>query len=136
MAFTPTVGQVAVLDLTIGAGVQHWKGPGINWKFSPDPKITDKSNFRDGRIKNRTLDDAQITLTLVYDQADSPLKAAGGNVLIGSSGTARLFVDATNFISCPILVGPVGVENPGMEDDLMLDVTLELNGAITWPAGV
>lgn len=136
MSFTPTVGQVAVLDLTLGGGATHWKGPGINWKFNPDPKITDKSNFRDGRIKNSTLADATISLTLVYDQADSPLKAIGGNVIIGTTGTARLFVDATNFISCPVIVGAVGIENPGMEDDLMLDVTLELNGAITWPAGV
>lgn len=136
MPFTPTVGQVAVLDLSLGAGAAHWKGPGINWKFNPDPKITDKSNFRDGRIKNPTLPDATISLTLVYDQADSPFKASGGNVLIGVAGTARLFVDATNFISCPVLVGAVGIENPGMEDDLMLDVTLELNGAITWPPGV
>ena len=142
MAFTPTVGQVAQVKLTCGAGgTADWIGPGINWKLNIDPKVVDKSNFRDGRIRNKTMQDADGTLTLVYDQNDSPFKTTGGNVLDGLSGTAKFFVDATHYFSCPFIIAGVGVENPGMEDDLMLDITINLSSdgthsTVTYPTGV
>jgi len=136
MSFTPTVGQVAVLDLTLGGGAAHWIGPGINWKLHLDPKVVDKSNFRDGRIKNATLPDGTLTLTIVYDQADSPFKTTGGNITMGATGTARCFVDATHYWTVPVIVGPLDLENSGMEDDLGLEIEFDLNGTAVPPVGV
>lgn len=142
MAFTPTVGQVAVVKLTTGSGGgTDWVGAGVNWKLNIDPKTVDKSNFRDGRIRNKTLQDADLSLTLVYDQGDSPFKLTTGNLLDGLISTAKCFVDATHYFVVPGIVSSVGVENPGMEDDLMLDIGIQLsnNGTIstvTYPTGV
>lgn len=141
MPFTPTTGKVAVVKLTLGAGLADWIGPGINWKLDIDPKVVDKSNFRDGRIRNPTLQDAHLTLTLVYDQADSPFKVTGGHVLDGASGTAKLYTDATHYFSVPIILSAVGVEFGGVEEDLMLNVGFDLssdgtNSTVTYPTGV
>jgi hypothetical protein len=139
MSFTPTVGQVAIVKITLGAGgATDWVGPGITAKADLDGKVVDKSNFRDGRIKNATLPDATVTLTLVYDQADSPFKTGtgGAQITLGATGTLKYCVDATHYFGLPVIVQTIGLENPGMEDDLMCDVEFGLNGSITYPAGV
>jgi len=135
MSFQPTTGKVAKLTISMAGGKADWLGPGINWKLNVDPKLVDKSNFRDGRLKNPTLTDATCNLTLVYDKADPLFKtgATAASVLAGASGTAKLYVDDTAFYTMPFVIGPVGVENPGMEDDVMVDLELSLSGGDITP---
>ena len=71
MPMTPTAGQVAKLTATLGAGQADYIFPGINWDLKIDGKVVDKSNFRDGRYKVGTLADAELSLTLVWDAAES-----------------------------------------------------------------
>lgn len=127
--FHPTSGAVAILVVSGGTV------PGINWKFNFDPKLKDVSNFRDGRVKAGTLPDGNVSVRLVYDKSKPPTAAGGYNLRPGATGSAKLYVDDTNFWTVPYVVGPIGPENPGVEDVVYQDVTLEYsNGDIVYPA--
>lgn len=130
MSFTPTAGNAAIAK--IGSNTI----PGINWKLNIDPKLTSNaSNFRDGRVKIATLLDASVTIRLVWDSADPPTLSSGLNIRPGESATILCYVDGTNFWSVPSVIGPIGPENAGLEDVVMMDVTFEFSGsAVTYPA--
>lgn len=132
MAYTPIAGNVAVLKDSNGTY------PGINWKLNIDAKATkNASNFRDGRVTVGTLHDAQLTFRLVYDSADPPTKTSKYNLRPGASVVVDAYVDATNFYAFPGLVSIIGPENPGLEDVVGMDVTVELSEqstSLTYPA--
>lgn len=129
MAFTPTAGTVAVAKDSNGTY------PGINWKLNIDGKVTtNPSNFRDGRVAIGTLTDAQLTLRLIWDSADPPTKVAKYNLREKASVTVNCYVDAANYFIFPGVVSTIGPENPGIEDVVGMDVTIQLSGTITYPA--
>lgn len=130
---TATSGATAVL--AIGGTVAANVVPGINWKLTYDPKLKDISNFRDGRSKKDTLPDGSVTLRLIWDASNPATKASGFNLRAAATVTAYCFVDATNYFVLPGIVGPIGPENPGLEDVVGMDVTIEYsNGTFVYPA--
>lgn len=132
MAFTPTQGMIAILTLTMTGGTLQTV-PAINWKADLDGKLADTSNFRDGRSKTGTLPDASISCTLVWDAGEQVTKVADTGLRLGVGGVAKCYTDASHFFSCPVKVGTIGLDNGGVENVLMVDVTLGLDGAITYP---
>ncbi len=132
MAFTPTEGQIAKVTLTMTGGTLTTI-PGTNWKLNLDAKTKDVSNFRDGRRRWDTLHDATLTVTLVWDSAEQPTKAATTGVRLGVTGTAKCYTDATKFFEVPVIVAQIEPENSGVEDVVMMNVTFELDGSITYP---
>jgi hypothetical protein len=133
MAFTPTEGEVAVVKLSMTGGTADTIVPGTGWKLQLDGKPKDVSNFRDGRKRKGTLPDASLTMTLVWDAGEQATKASVTGIRLGVTGTAKCFTDATKFFSVPVIVAQIEPENEGVEGVVMLPVTLQLNGAITYP---
>ncbi len=132
MAFTPTAGKNAVAKLTLG-GNSEVTAPGINWKFDGDAKLFDVSNFRDGREVAPTLDDATISLTLIWDGGEQPTKATSSDIRLGVRGTVKCYTDATHFFGVTGVVSTLSPHNDGVESVVMLDVTFRLSGSITYP---
>lgn len=128
---TPTSGPVAIARTAFGTI------PGVNWKITYDPKITTAaSNFRDGRRKNVTLFDGQLTFKVVWDASSPPTLAAGFNFRPGVALSVSCFTDATNFFLFPGIFGPLTPENPGLEEILGMEVTVEYDqtvGTFTYP---
>lgn len=128
MAYTPASGDVA--KFTFNSIDQ----PGVNWKLDIDGNAKDASNFRDGRNIKTTLPNATATVTLVWDSGLQPTDTLGGPIKIGSVATAKFYVDETKFFTGSFMVTKIGPENKGVEDLVMMDVTLMLNnGFITYP---
>lgn len=129
MSLIPVTGTTAVVKIG-GSTI-----PGINWTLSIDPKITkNASNFRDGRVSVATLTDAQLKLTLVWDDNAPPTLTAGFDLRPGTSVTVDCYTDGSNYFVFPGVVGPADVTNPGLEDVLGYSLTVELSGSITYPS--
>lgn len=138
MAFTPTVGSVAVLKLQLAGATAAVSTPGMNWKFDMDGKTKDVSNFRDGRVRVGTLGDSTITMQIPHDQAAPSYlagSASGYSLTLGATGTANLYVSATNFYSVGVIVAKIGDNNEGVEGVVLRDVTFEQSGTLTNPTG-
>lgn len=132
MPFTPTEGEVAILTVTMTGGTLSTL-PGINWKLALDANTKDVSNFRDGRKRKGTMNDAVITVSLVWDAGEQQTKVAATGLRLGVTGICKCYTDATHFFSVPIIVGAMEPENEGVEGVVMMGITLEANGAITYP---
>ncbi|MFO0887541.1 MAG: hypothetical protein U0790_00180 [Isosphaeraceae bacterium] len=134
--FTPVKGKFAhVTDNTTPTPNIY---PGVNWTMNIDPKLEDASNFRDGRQRDDNLADADVSMTLIFDQDKPPDKAGSGalGLRAGAAVTLKLYVDnaQTLFYLLPCKVGPVSPKNEGVEKLLKYDVKFFLHGAITYPA--
>lgn len=127
MAYTPVSGAVAKVMLG------STNAAAMNWKLDLDAKVKDASNFRDGRKKAATLDDGTLTFTVFWDSADDPTNTGSGNMRLGVTAVAQCYVTAAKFFSVPVIISKIGPENKGVEDLVMMDVTAELNGTITYP---
>lgn len=135
MAFTPVAGSTAKIKVSMTEGTANTTLPGVNWKLNYDPKLKDVSNFRDGRFRAATLEDATIDVTLVFDAADPYTKAAVTGLRGGVAGSAELFHDGTKKWVVPIKVGTIGETNEGVEGVVMVDVQLlQHNGAVIYPS--
>jgi hypothetical protein len=127
VSFTPTAGPVAIIK--IGTATI----PGINWTLGIDPKIKDVSNFRDGRITAATLQDADLSFTVVWDQDAEPTATSGPNLRDGAVITAQLYTSSSAYFSVTAQVSHVEPALSGMEDVLMYSVQAKLNGSVTYP---
>lgn len=133
MPFTPTGGDVAIVKLTMG-GNSEVTIPGVSWKLNGDAKTFNAMNFRDGRKRIGTLPDATLDVTLVWDDGEQPTKSTATDIRLGVTGTAKCYTSATKFFSVPVIVSGIGPENTGVEGGgVMMSVTFELNGTITYP---
>lgn len=133
MATTPTAGPVAIIKTKGGSESSAATKPAINWKLDIDPKAKDYSNFKDGRTRVKTLQDAILTFTLVYDNAANPFLSANGGLTDGSTILADCYTDATNFFALSACITKVSPGISGMEDVLMADVEASLIGVVTYP---
>lgn len=136
MAFTPVKGQTALVKLSMTGGGTDVIVPGVNWKLNQDGKVVDTSNFRDGRAKAPTLEDATLSMTLVLDNADRPMKSTVTAIRTGNTGTAKCYIGsgANDYFSLGVIVQTLGTTNDGVENVLMQDVEFGLTGSITYPA--
>jgi hypothetical protein len=112
---------------------------GINWSLNLDPKGEDVSNFRDGRARDGTLDDATGSLTLIEDDENSIL--ADTAIQIGQFGILKLYTDnaQTKFYSLPVMITNAGPKVEDQEKHLKCDIQFGLSGywnGTTWVAGV
>lgn len=131
MSFIPTSGMTAVLKV----GNTPTTIPGTNWTFTFDPKLVSASNFRDGRVMIGTLADGSVSLSVVYDKTTPPTATSGFGLRPGAGGTALLYVDDTNYWTVPFVCGPVNPTNPGIEDFVRYDVTLQYSSpSVTYTA--
>jgi hypothetical protein len=134
--FTPTAGPVALMKILVGTGTPVATiVPGINWKLNNDGKLKDVSNFQTGRQPAATLADADLSFTLVLDQANLPNLPTGFNIKAGSTFTAQLYVDGTRFYTGTFMTATDTPSVDGMEDVIMVPVTAKVIGTITYPAG-
>lgn len=133
MPYTPVKGKFAKLTLV---GSPDKDLPARNWSISIDGNVQDTSNFRDGRHAEATLDDADVSFELVYDEDADPTKTAGGSLKPGTTGTLKCFVNnaATVFYSVPVVIATVNPKNDSPTSILAFAVTAKLRGAITYPA--
>jgi hypothetical protein len=124
---TPVKGKFAILK---------WAGtsqPAVDWTLPITCNPDDTSNFRDGRQRVGTLDDADgITFTLVEDQDASTL----GTITAGAYGTLQCYTNnaASKFYQLVVLITQVSLSNPGVNATLRYAVTAGLHGTITYPA--
>lgn len=112
---------------------------GVNWTLNLDSKAEDTSNFKHGRCRDATLDDATGSFTLIEDDDDSVLEAA--TIRIGSFGVLKLYTDnsQTKFYSMPVLITNMGPKVEDQEKHLKCDVQFGLSGyhnGTAWVPGV
>jgi hypothetical protein len=133
MPFTPVNGSLAAIKVIVASTPVTI--PAINWKLDIDAKLKDVSNFRDGRFRKRTLQDATLTFTLVWDSSAEPNLSANGAFVDGTAFVANCYVDeaASKFFAVPAVVSTVGPANEGVEGVIMYEVTALLSGAVTYP---
>ncbi len=127
MAFTPVAGPVAILK--IGTTTV----PGINWKLNIDGKLANVSNFRDGRWNAETLDDVDLSFSVVWDAAAPPSDTNLLDLRPGITVAAKCFTDSTHFFLLNAIVGTVEPGIDSMESVIMYPVTAKIQGSITWP---
>jgi hypothetical protein len=132
MPFTPVKGKFAKISI---AGSPDIVLPAQNWSLPIDSNKQDVSNFRDGRKVMTTLDDAELTFTLVLDEDKPPTAAANGNLRNGTEITIKCFTNnaATTFFSAPCMVTRIEPSNEGPTGRVLYNVTASLNGDITYP---
>ena len=136
MAFTPVAGPNAKIVTVFNA--TNTTQAAINWNLNIDAKAKDVSNFRDGRFRVKTLQDATLTFTLVHDGGSPEYLTSGGALIDGQIISAQCFTNANAntayaFI-VPCIVTSVGPKNEGVEGVVMYDVTaMQHNGTITYP---
>ncbi len=135
MPFTPTGPGAKIITVFNNTNTT---AAAINWTLAIDPKPKDVSNFRDGRFRLKTLQDATLSFTVVHDSSAPEYLASGGALVDGQVIVAQCFTSsntntATAFI-VPCMVTSVSAKNEGVEGVVMYDVTAMLhNGAITYP---
>lgn len=132
MPFTPVKGKFAKIKVSGSPDVDL---PAINWSLPIDGNKQDTSNFRDGRQVMTTLDDAELTFTLVLDEAAQPTDSANGNLRNGTAITAKCYVNnaGTKFYSVPSVVTRIEPTNEGPTGRVLFNVTASLNGDVTYP---
>jgi hypothetical protein len=125
---TPVKGKFC--KVTVGS-TDH---PAVNWNLSIDGKVVDYSNFRDGRVKAGTLDDASLSFSIVEDEDATAIGATG--LKPGDIVTVKCYTNnaQTKYISAAWCVQTVVPKVDSQEELLRLDVSAGLNGSITWPA--
>ena len=134
MAFTPVSGRYAYI--TDNATPTPNVYPGVNWTLNIDPKLDDVSNFRDGRQRSPNLGDADVSLTVIYDQDKPPDKTTGLNLIAGQEVTVKLYVNNSQslFYQIQCRVGAVATKNEGVEKTVKQDIKLHQSGTLTYPA--
>jgi len=137
MAFNSTAGQQA--KLVVNFNGTNTVLAAINWTLNIDPKAKDVSNFRDGRFRKKTLQDATVTATVIHDADASEYLTANGGLVDGQVVTMYCFVgnssSNTNYAYIvPSMITNVTPKNGGAEDVVQLDITTSLhNGTVTYP---
>jgi hypothetical protein len=136
MPLTPVTGQYAKIKTLVGN--TNTELAAINWTLEIDPKAKDVSNFRDGRFRVKTLQDATVTCTVVHDTAAAEYLAASGGLIDGQVLTVYCFManntnTNTAFI-VPAMITKVSPKNDGPEGVVMTEVQASLhNGTVTYP---
>jgi hypothetical protein len=125
MATLYTKGKFCKLHL--GGAVQ----PAVNWSLNHDPKAEDTSNFKAGRAREATLDDATVTFTLLQEDA-SPYGTA--TVFAGAYGTVNCYRtnSQAKYAIVPGMLTSVAWDNQGVETTLKANITLSLHGTVDW----
>jgi hypothetical protein len=137
MALTPIAGQFGKLVTQFNS--TNTTAAAINWNLTVDPKAKDVSNFRDGRFRAKTLQDATWSATIVHDSAAAEYLAANGGLVDGQIVTAYLYVgnsssNANYAFTVPSMITSVGPKNEGVEGVIMYEVQGALhNGTVTYP---
>jgi hypothetical protein len=105
--------------------------PAVSWTLSHDPKAEDVSNFKAGRAREATLDDATVTFTLLQEDA-SPYGTA--TVFAGVYGTVQCYRNNAQdkYVIVPGMFTKVDWKNDGPENTLKADCTVSLHGTINW----
>jgi hypothetical protein len=106
----------------------------MNWTLNLDGKVVDYSNFKDGRVRVATLDDATVSFQVPYNEEDKP-EDNPYNLKVGNAFALRLYVNSsqTVYYNVPVVIETVGVSVAGPEDIAKLDVTAGLHGSVTYP---
>ena len=133
MSFTPTKGPIALIKTAAAPSGTPATIPAINWKLDIDGKLKDISNFAVGRFPQGTLEDADLSCTLVWDSASMPHDPAGAGIDTGLDILVKCLTDATLFYSGTFTISTVGPGVSAMEDVLMYDVKGKLKGVLTRP---
>lgn len=136
MALTALAGQYA--KIRVVAGNTNTELAAVNWTLNIDPKAKDVSNFRDGRLRAKTLQDATVTCTVVHDTSAAQYLAANGALIDGQVLTVYCYTGNstnTNYaFTVPAMITSVVPKNGGVEDVAMMDITASLhNGTVTYP---
>jgi hypothetical protein len=133
MPFIPVKGKFAKITLV---GSPDKDLPARNWSLNVDGNVQDTSNFRDGRHAEATLDDADLSFELVYDEDTDPTSTAGGSIRPGTVFSAKCFVNnaATKFYLVPAVIATINPKNDGPATIMAFAVTAKLRGSVTYPA--
>jgi uncharacterized protein YaiE (UPF0345 family) len=107
--------------------------PAVNWNLSLDGNLDDISNFRDGRKRVGTLDDATLTFSVVEDEDATTLGAAG--LKMGDTVTVKCYTNnaASKFFIVPSIIGQVTPKVDDVTKALRVDFSASLSGTIVWP---
>jgi hypothetical protein len=134
MPLTPQSGPLALLQVSPSAGTPATV-PGINWTLNIDAMLKKIPNFQTGRDAAATLEDADLSFTLVYDATGATSAPHGtAGIDAGNLIKAKLLTDATRSYSGTFRVATVGPNVSSLEDILMFPVTAMLIGVLTRPA--
>lgn len=133
---TPVTGQQAPLKVNVAN--TNATLASINWTLEIDAKVKDISNFRDGRQRAKTLQDATLTTTVVHDASAAEYLSANGGLVDGVTGTAYCFQsNSTNTNAAyivPFIITSVSPKNDGPEGIVMTEIKASLhNGTVTYP---
>lgn len=133
MTFVPTAGPVALFKVAPSPAGTPATAPGINWKLTIDGKLVDISNFQVGRYPNPTLEDADLSFTLVWDGSNQPFDPAKSGIDAGLDILGKLYTDASHFYIGTFTVSTVEPGVDGLENVVMYPVTAKLKGVLTRP---
>lgn len=137
MAATAVSGQYAKLVTNYNS--TNTTAAAINWTLNIDPKAKDISNFRDGRLRAKTLQDATWTATVVHDAGAAEYLTANGGLIDGQIITAYFYVGNsstnTNYaFTVPSMITATSPKNDGPEGVVMYEIQGGLhNGTVTYP---
>ncbi len=136
MPFTPEAGKTAIIKTAFNS--TNTTLAAINWTLAIDPKAKDVSNFRDGRFRVKTLQDATLSFTVVHDSTAPEYLVSGGALIDGQIIQGICFPSSNTNTSTaflvPAMVTSVSVKNDSPEGAVMYDVTASLhNGTVTYP---
>jgi hypothetical protein len=132
----PLSGKLAAIKVNSGSNTATLAA--MNWSLEIDPKAKDVSNFRDGRFRAVTGQDATWTATIVHDTSAAAWLSANGGLVDGAVVTAYCFMaNNTNTNTAFIVPSMITKLNPkagGFEDVVQIEITGMLhNGSITYP---
>lgn len=130
---TPTAGAIALLKAAPAPSGTPATLPGMNWTLAIDGNLVDISNFLAGRLPAATLENAELSFTLVLDNTAFPHDPAGAGIDAGLDILAKLFVSLTKFYSGTFTVATVSPGVEGLENVVMYPVTAKLKGVLTRP---
>lgn len=133
---TPLAGQLAKIKVNYNGNTSILAA--TNWSLEIDPKAKDVSNFRDGRFRAPTGQDATVTATIVHDTSAAAYLAANGGLVDGQIVTFYCFMSNNTNTNCayivPSIITKLNPKAAGFEDVVMLEVTGMLhNGTVTYP---
>lgn len=138
MAATTLAGQFAKLVTNFNS--TNTTVAAINWTLTIDPKVTaGVSNFRDGRLRAKTLQDATWSATVVHDTGAAEYLAANGGLIDGQVITAYFYVgnsssNANYAFTVPSMITMITPKNEGVENVVMYEVQGGMhNGTVTYP---
>ena len=127
----PIKGQTAVIRTVVGNTNTNLAA--INWTLNIDGKLKDVSNFRDGRFRAKTLQDATVSFTVVHDGSAAAYLAANGSLIDGQAMSIYCYTNTAAYFTVPAMVSTVSPKNEGVEGVVMIDVTAVMhNGTVTY----